>query len=92
MQKSECIKAHRNICTYIEVLVSQDVSGNILMTFLLLSVPSDVANVQLERVVGVTVESCTPSEKNPPVCAANSSLILVDEWEWGAATGGRPQP
>jgi hypothetical protein len=62
------------------------------MTFLLLSVPADIANVQVERVVGVLVESCTASEKDPSVRAANRGLILVDEWERGAATGRRPQP
>ena len=31
---------------------SQDVSSNALMTFLLLSVPAYVANVQLEKVAG----------------------------------------
>jgi hypothetical protein len=72
--------------------VSQDVSGNILMTFLLLSVPPGLANVQRERVVGVLVESRTPSENDAPVPAANSRHILVDEWQRGAATGRRPQP
>ena len=62
------------------------------MTFLLLSVPPDAANVQFERVVGVPVESCTASEKDPPVPAANGSHILVDEWERGGAAGRRPQP
>jgi len=62
------------------------------MTFLLLSVPTNAANVQLERMAGVPVEPCTPSEKNPPVRAANRSLILVDEWERGATPGRRPQP
>jgi hypothetical protein len=66
--------------------------GDISMTFLLLSVPTDVANVQLERVVGVLVESCAASEENPPVRAADGSLILVDEWERGATPGRRPQP
>jgi hypothetical protein len=88
----ECTKAHRNICTYIEGSVSQDVSANILMTFLLLSVPPGLTNVELERVVEVLVESWTPSENDAPVPAANSSHILVDEWERGAATGRRPQP
>jgi|HubBroStandDraft_6_1064221.scaffolds.fasta_scaffold00396_5 hypothetical protein len=79
--------------SYLKVAVSVSRRlGSILMTFLLLSVSPDAANVQLERVVGVLVESCTASEKNPPVRAANSSLILVDEWERGAAPRRRPQP
>ncbi len=51
------------------------------MTFLLLAVPADLAIVKLERVVGVAVESCTASEKDSAGAAANSSHILVDEWE-----------
>ena len=66
--------------------------GIILMTFLLLSVAPGPANVQLERVVGVLVESWTPSENDAPVPAAGSRHILVDEWERGAPTGRRPQP
>jgi hypothetical protein len=62
------------------------------MTFLLLSVPAEVANVQFERVVGVLVESWMSNEKDSPVPAANSSHILVDEWGRGAAAGRRPQP
>jgi len=72
--------------------VSQDASGNILMTFLLLSVAPGPANVQLERVVGVLVESRTPSENDAPVPVADSRHILVDDWKRGAATGRRPQP
>lgn len=62
------------------------------MTFLLLSVSTDLANVQLDSVVGVPVESWTASEKDPPGPAANSSHILVDEWEWGAPRRRRPEP
>lgn len=87
-----CIKVNSYICTYYLQSASQDVSCNILMTFLLLSVPAEIANVQFERVVGVPVESCTASEKDSPGPAANSSHILVDEWERGAARGRRPQP
>jgi len=72
--------------------VSQDVSSNSLMTFLLLFLPLGLANVRLETVVGVLVESWTPSENDAPVPPANSSHILVDEWGRGAATGRRPQP
>jgi hypothetical protein len=88
----ECIKIYRNICTYFGGSVSQDASGNIVVTFLLLSVPPGLANVQLERVVGVLVESCTSSQNDAPVPAANSSHVLVDHRERGAATGRRPQP
>jgi hypothetical protein len=43
-------------------------------------------------VVGVPVESCTPSENDAPVPVADSRHILVDDWKRGAATGRRPQP
>ena len=66
--------------------------GNILMTFLLLSVPLGLANVKLERVVGVLVESYSPSENDAPVPLADSRHILVDDGKRGAATGRRPQP
>jgi hypothetical protein len=66
--------------------------GFILMTFLLLSVPLGLANVKLERVVGVLVESYTPSENDAPVPVADSRHILVDNGKRGAATGRRPQP
>jgi hypothetical protein len=62
------------------------------MTFLLLSVPTEVAKVQLERAVGVPVESGRSNEKNSPIPAADCSHILVDEWEWRDAAGRRPQP
>jgi len=62
------------------------------MTFLLLSVPPGLANVKLERVVGVLVESWTPSENDAPVPPADSRHILVDDWKRRAATRRRPQP
>ena len=71
--------------------MSQDAAGNIVMTFLLLSVAPGPANVQLER-VGVLVESWTPSENDAPVPVADSRHILVDDWKRGAATGRRAQP
>jgi hypothetical protein len=74
-------RAQKHLYPHWRVSVSRR-SGNIVMTFLLLSVPADVANVQRERVVGVLVESWTPSEKDAPVPAADSSHILVDEWGW----------
>lgn len=61
------------------------------MTFLLLFVPADTANVQFDGVVGVLVESCTASEKDSPGPAANRSHVLVDEWGRAAARGRRPQ-
>jgi hypothetical protein len=64
--------------------MSQDVSSNALVTFLLLSVPADLASVQPERVAGVLVEYWMSDEKDSPVPVANRSHILVDEWEWGA--------
>jgi hypothetical protein len=82
-------------CTFVPSnggTASQDVSSNALVTFLLLSLPTDLASVQLERVVGVLVESWLSDEKDSPVPVANSSHILVDEWEWGAAEWRRPQP
>lgn len=72
--------------------VSQDVSSNALVTFLLLSVRADVANVQFERVAGVLVESWMSNEKDSPVPIANRCHILVDECEWGAAKRRGPQP
>jgi hypothetical protein len=77
-------------CTFVPSNVgtaSQDVPSKALVTFLLLSVPTDLASVQLERVVGVLVESWMSNEKDTPVPVANRSHILVDEWEWGAAEG-----
>ena len=62
------------------------------MTFLLLSVPLGLAIVQLERVVGVLVESYTPSENDAPVPAADSRHILVDDGKRGTATRRRTQP
>jgi hypothetical protein len=62
------------------------------MTFLLLSIPGYIASVQRERLVGVLVESWTASKKDPPVPAANSSHILVDEWDRRVTPGRRPQP
>jgi hypothetical protein len=62
------------------------------MTFLLLSVPPGLAIVKVERVVGVPVESYTPSENDAAVPAADSRHILVDDGKRGAATGRRTQP
>jgi hypothetical protein len=81
-------------CTFVPNITgsaSQDVSSNTLMTFLLLSVPAYLANVQFERVVGVPVECWTASEKDPPVLNANRGHILVGEWERRAPRGRRPQ-
>jgi hypothetical protein len=62
------------------------------MTFLLLSVSTSAANVQVERVAGVLVESWMSDKKDSPVPAANGGHILVDEWGRRAASGRRPQP
>jgi hypothetical protein len=62
------------------------------MTFLLLSVPADTSTVQIEEVAGVQVESWMSNKKDSPVPDANSSHLLVDEWERGSAAGRRPQP
>ena len=62
------------------------------MTFLLLAVLANIAKVQVERVVGVEVESCTASEKDSAGAAANSSHILVDEWQRRTPNRRGPQP
>jgi hypothetical protein len=70
---------------------SPDISRNIQMTFLLLSVRVRVPNVCLDRLVEVMVASRTPSQTDPSVPNANGSDVLVDEWDWGAPTGRGPQ-
>jgi hypothetical protein len=61
------------------------------MTFLLLYGRSSVPNVSLDTCMGVKFEFCATSQKDPPVPAANSNYIPVDEWEWGVSTGRGPQ-
>jgi hypothetical protein len=64
----------------------------LLMTFLLLYVRAYVFTVRLDRFVGVAVEYWATTKKDPPVPATNSGYILLEEWEWRAPTGTRPQP
>ena len=72
-------------------LVSPVVIGKIQMTFLPLSVRGDEGSVRPDESLGVKVECCTPSEKNPPVPVTDGRYILVDEWERRVTTGRRPQ-
>jgi len=37
------------------------------------------------------VEYWTPTKKDAPFPVRNTGYILVEEWEWGASSGRRPQ-
>jgi len=50
------------------------------MTFLLLQDRAYVSTLRLDKFMGVSVESWTPSPKVPPVSITKSRYILVDEW------------
>ena len=70
---------------------SPDVAGNVRKTFVLLSVRVNVRTVSLESLMGVTFESWTPGQKDPPVPVTNGGCVSVDKREWRSPTRRRPQ-
>jgi hypothetical protein len=88
-------KGRRRLGTFVPSIggsASPDTGINYMMTFLLLYVLAFAVNV-LFRLVheGMNLESWTPSQNDHPAPDTNAGYLLVEEWEWEAPTGRRPQ-